>query len=250
MSAASTLNYQRDPNSHRSVGRQIIDRLSPFEDPSTKKIVVILRSCRPYLGWRCKSPFCAGCMAWKAIRNRREIERVLAELPPGMRVAHLTIGIMVDHLGVGLSELVKGFARLRRLTVWKQVVDGGKGQLEFLPSIRSGHTWNLHAHVAVLVHESCPIDVEAVREAWSSMLAETNTIGSFDWQWAEELFVPGRSTRGGPFLPDRVLRDQEEKERVAPVFRRPVARTGSGDPRPANDDQVWQMAEEVKRRSA
>jgi len=135
------------------------------------------------------------------VRRRREVEGQIVSLPAGMRIVHLTLTTGNDGVVIGCSDTRSMFAALRRRTSWTRFVEGGVGQIEIEPAKGQGRRWNAHLHVVLAVHESCPVDVDAIEADWRAIVMARGLPCSFAWQWVapDKVVVDGK--RKGVFSP-------------------------------------------------
>jgi hypothetical protein len=161
-----------------------------------------------YPRWRCgHRRWCPRCGGWAASVRSRRVTRQLNEIErAGWVVHHVTMTSVAEDVAAGRKMFVGAFGHLRRQTCWRQVFDGGAGQVELESS---AGTWNVHAHTACWRHPSTVLDVEQISDAWTRLLGAQGTVGRFDLDGEDvDDGVAAGSACGGGFRGARKLRDE------------------------------------------
>jgi hypothetical protein len=158
--------------------------------------------------YRCEQVrWCPRCGRRAAIKKRRAHERKFSSIrEAGWTVEHVTLTSCAEEIGAGRRLFISSFGRLRRRACWRQIFDGGVGQIEVEPS---AGLWNVHAHVACWRHPSTAIDVDEIVGAWCRILGEEGKAGSLT------IDSVGRGSAPGAFRSARLLLQQGAEERAA-----------------------------------
>lgn len=127
-------------------------------------------------GYRCNQTLiCARCAPRASVKQRRAIEQDLQELPPGTKVALVTLTANAPTIELGRAAFRSSFAALRRHRAWASAIEGGRGAIEVKPS--PGGTWHVHAHVVAYRRRHRRINEGKLTAEWHRLVSPLGVAG-------------------------------------------------------------------------
>jgi hypothetical protein len=180
----------REPPSHHDTStrdlaerlRLAADSLPPGRDRArVQRMADRMRDCaarvdgrRPLGLNRCRLPCCPSCQRLVAQRHRRRLDAFLASAPTELlRFVRLSVVADLDRGVVGAIEvLLAALSRLRRRSLWSLSVAAGVQHVEPVAADEdSGCSWNVHAHLVLLLRPGRDLDGDRLAAAWTELLA-------------------------------------------------------------------------------
>jgi len=183
------------PSHHSSFTRDLADRLQLVAQSirGPRRVRVLsqaqrLRDCAERdaggkrIHYRCHLPCCPSCQRQQAIRHNRKLSAFLDDSPSDL-LRFVRLSVVADLNGVdgALRTIASALTKLRRRTVWTRSVAGGHAHVEpAAADAGSGQSWNVHAHLVLLLHDGANLDHRELAAVWTEILTSLWSGGSVD----------------------------------------------------------------------